>query len=146
MAIRALAVDNSNVQVLLAPGVYTTDQLSTVLDMQGASECRLLVVVGTAGITLDSSNYINLELQDSDDDTTYAAVSDAHTYKPAAGAAASGNFGKLDSMSKDNLVYKTAYKGGKRYLKVNVNFVGTHGVGTPLCVLAEKLGGGVPVA
>ena len=128
--------DNSFAQVL-APAVYNSDQLCSEIDMKGYHDLAVVVNMGNSADTLSGSVYIYLELQDSADGITYAACADADISNPITGAV-TGTFALIDAPSEDTTLFKTSYKGTKRYLKVNVNFVGTHTTGTPVSVTAIK--------
>jgi hypothetical protein len=93
--------------------------------------------MGLSADTLSGSNYIYLELQHSDTDSAYAACADADIVNPITGAT-TGTFALINDPAEDETVYFTAYKGNKRYLKVNVNFTGTHTTGIPIGITAIK--------
>jgi hypothetical protein len=133
----SLYSDNSIVQVL-KPAVISTDTLCTEIDMQGYQELLAIVHVGLSADTLNSTNKIYLELQHSDvSGSGYAACADADIINPITGAT-TGTFALIDASTEDELAYFTAYKGNKRYIKVNVNFEGTHSTGTPIGITAIK--------
>jgi hypothetical protein len=129
--------DNSIAQVL-KPAVINSDTLTSEIDMQGYQELLAIVNVGLSADTLNSTNKIYLELQHSDvSGSGYAACADADIVNAVTGAT-TGTFALIDSASEDETVYFTGYKGTKRYLKVNINFEGTHATGTPIGVTAIK--------
>ncbi len=136
--------DNSIAQGL-TPAVINSDTLSAAIDMQGYQELLAIVNVGLSADTLNSTNKIMLELQHSDTDGSYVACADADIVNPVT-ATNTGTFALIDSASEDETLYKTAYKGNKRYLKVRINFEGTHATGTPIGVTVMKgAAGAMPV-
>lgn len=138
MTMHTKLYNNTAVQQALKAAVYNSDQLCAEVDMQGYQDFMALVNVGLSADTLNGSNYILLELQHSDTSGSgYAACADADIVNPVTGAT-TGTFAKIDAAAEDELPYFTAYKGTKRYLKVNVNFVGTHSTGTPIGVQCLK--------
>ncbi len=130
--------NNNSILQVLKPAVINTDTLCTEIDMQGYQELLAIVNVGFSADTLNSTNKIYLELQHSDTSGSgYVAVPDAEIVNPITGAT-TGTFALIDDPAEDETVYFTAYKGSKRYLKVNVNFAGTHSTGTPIGITAIK--------
>lgn len=122
---------------ILTPGVYNADQTSDPVDLQGFGSSLLLVNVGAAGVTLSETNKIELEVEEADDKVSgpWTDVNPADLAKSAAGTNG-GCFAVIDNAGDDSAVYATAYRGHKRYCRVVVNFIGTHGTGTPLGVTA----------
>jgi len=122
---------------VLAPAVYDADQNSPPVALQGFGSCLRLVNVGAAGVTLSEPDKIGLEVEE-----TAAKVSGPWTDVNPADLAKSvtgtndGCFAVIDNAGDDSAVYATAYRGHKRYCRVVVNFIGTHGTGTPVGVTA----------
>ncbi len=97
--------DNVNLldeAITLAPAARTASANGTGVDLAGYESATVVVVTGT--IT-DGTHTI--EVQDSDDDSTYTAVDDGLLIgtEPAIGVA------------DDNKVYEIGYRGAKRYLR-----------------------------
>ena len=80
-----------------------------------------------------------MEVQESDDDSTYTAVADADLSDSVTGTN-TGTFAVIDDAAEDDAVYSTKYIGNKRYVKVVANLTGTHTNGTPLGCVALKGG------
>jgi hypothetical protein len=122
---------------VLAPAVYDADQNSDPVDLQGFGSCLLLVNVGAAGVTLSETDKIELEVEETDDKVSgpWTDVDPADLAKSVTGTN-DGCFAVLDNSGDDSAVYATAYRGHKRYCRVVVNFIGTHGTGTPIGVTA----------
>lgn len=95
--------------VSLSPAARTASADGTGVDLQGYEGALVLVTTGT--IT-DGTHTV--ELQESDDNSTFSAVADADLQgdEPAIGAA------------NDNTSYKLGYLGSKRYLRVAVTVAG----------------------
>ncbi len=93
----------------LAPATRTASANGAGVDLAGYDAA--VVVVSTGTIT-DGTHTI--EVQESDDDTTYTAVADADLdgTEPAIGA------------TDDNVVYELGYHGIKRYVRVAVTVSG----------------------
>lgn len=116
----------------LVPAVRTADASGTGVDTQGFKSVVVEFDVGAIGDTFDSSTtYLLLEVQHSDTDSGYAACADADLTDPVTGTN-TGTVKKLTSTSGDqNAVYRTGYRGNKRWVKGVWNVVGTHTNGTP---------------
>src|SRR5690348_2462596 len=110
----------------LAPAVRTATALSSACDLQGFESVVARVHIGTFGDVQSGSLYIEAELQESSDNSTYTAVADADLLFPSGRSAATGTAtgtfvqtkttGKADTAG----VYEVGYAGTKRYLKVNM--------------------------
>jgi hypothetical protein len=137
MAIRTRLYTDTSVEQVLKPANYTTDQLSAAANTQGYHDLMPCVNVGTSADTLSPTVYIALELQHSDDGITYVACLDSEIINPVAGLV-TGTFAKIAAAGQDAKRYITAYLGAKQYVKVNVNFVGTHANGTPISVTMNQ--------
>jgi len=101
--------NNLSVAQSLAPAARTADENGAGVDLQGFHGA--MVVVHTGAIT-DGTHTI--EVQESDDDSTYTAVADADLQgsEPAIGAA------------DDNKIYEIGYMGTKRYIRAVVTVAG----------------------
>ena len=121
---------SSNIKLVqsLAPAVRTADANGDGVDTKGFENAMICVDTGVEGITLSSSNKIEFELEHSDDDTTYT---DATSADVNGTLGANGNFLTLDANAETPQISEIEYVGGKRYVRVVVNFSGTHGTGTP---------------
>lgn len=126
----------SVVRVLDAATITADGAGDADVDLQGYNGCEMIVVVGASGDTLSGSVKISLELEESDDDTTYTDVADADIL--GATGAGSGQFALIDDPSEDDTVYSAGYIGDKRYLRLIVNVTGTHTNGTPIGACAIR--------
>jgi hypothetical protein len=126
----------------LAPAVRNATALSAKADTQGFESVVARVNVGTYGDSQSGSVFIEAELQESDDDSTYTPVADADLLFPvwqgkaARAGTATGTFFQSKTTAANDAAggYDVGYRGSKRYLKVNVRFTGTHTTGTPTSV------------
>ena len=121
------------------PVVVSADALSSVIDQAGFRDVTVLAAVGESGDTLSGSVYIELEMQESDDDSTYTACADADITNAVTGTN-TGTFALIDAAAEDDAVFASQYLGDKQYVKVNINVTGTHTNGTPIGVLAVQSG------
>ena len=112
---------------LVAP---TIDVNSSSIDLKEHDGCLFIVGVGESNDTLSGSVKIELEVETSDDDSTWADAADADISSSVTGTN-TGTFGVIDGAADDAAVYTTAYVGRERYARVVVNVTGTHTNGTP---------------
>lgn len=119
---------NVLVKATLVPAARTATATGTGVDRnEDGSMYQDALVVVTAGVITDGTHTI--EVQDSDDNTTFAAVADAYLVgtEPAIAAA------------DDNKLYEIRYTGRKRYLRVVSTVAGatTGGVAGALIILSD---------
>ena len=119
----------------IAPVVGTADANGTGIDLKGFESATIVVNTGIEGDTLSSSVKIDFKLEDSDDDSTYAAVTSGII---DATANASGIILTLDANAETPQVTVVGYTGGKRYVRVVADFTGTHTNGTPIAASVIK--------
>ncbi len=96
-------------------------------------EVGILVRVGPAVFTINGSNFLELEVEDSPDDSVFTDVADDRLTRFVA-ATNTGTFGLADDAAEDALFYHTTYKGPQRYGRVVVGFTGTVTGGIPIAV------------
>ena len=131
--------------VLTAPTVDRDGDVD--VDLKGYNSCEIVVAVGESGDTLAAGLNVSLELEESDDDSTYTDVADAQLLGATGGG--SGQFALINDPAEDDTVYRVGYVGSKRYVRLKVNVTGTHTNGIPIGAVAllgrERHTGGQPV-
>jgi hypothetical protein len=123
----------------LTPQVVTTDQDGTAVDLKGYREATFFAMVGASGDTLSGSVKIELELEDSDDNSTFADCADADLSNAVAGTN-DGCWGLIDDPAEDDTVLSVTYRGSSRYVRPVVNVTGTHSNGTPIAIIGFAVG------
>lgn len=126
---------NLKVSQILDPATLTADANSSSVDSQGFRSLMLVANIGESGDTLSSSVKIELEVEESSDNSTWTDVADADLIDAVSGTN-DGTFALIDAPAEDDSVYKVGYIGDKRYVRVVVNLTGTHTNGTPVSVSA----------
>jgi len=111
--------------------VLTADANGATCDLLGFGGVAISFNVGNSADTLSGSVEINLEVQHSDDDSTWSACADTDIIDSVTGAN-TGTLAHIDAPAEDSNVFTTQYIGGKRYVRGVVNLVGTHTNGTPI--------------
>lgn len=131
----------ATVAQIIDPAVLsgTSDVTSTAIDLAGFRDVTVAVLVGESGDSLSGSVKVELEMQESDDDSTYTACADANITNAVTGTN-TGTFGVIDAAADDDAVYVSKYLGTKQYVKVVANLTGTHTNGIPLGAIAVKSG------
>lgn len=122
----------------------TTDINCTGVDGAGYESVVHAVMVGDSGDTLSGSLMVELELEESDDDSTYTDCANASLMNPATGATGAvtgtnlGTFAVIDAPTEDSLMVFVRYVGEKRYSRVVVNKTGTHTNGIEIGAFAMR--------
>jgi len=129
--------NNISVAQSLAPAVRTADANGTGIDLQGFESATIVVDTGVEGDTLSSSVKIDFKLEDSDDNSTFAAVTSATSVTDGT-VDSSGIFLTLDDNAETPQVTSIGYVGGKRYVRVVADFTGTHSNGSPIAASVIK--------
>lgn len=134
------AVNNRQTVAGLALATRNADA-NAVFDTQGGAAFWALVQLGVEGITLSAANRVDVIVEHSDaPGSGFAAVAADDlvlpVVRPAALTApsAAGVVAVLDDNAElpDSLVF--GYVGSKRYVRVTLDFVGTHATGTPTAI------------
>ena len=125
--------NNTNTVVVVAPAVITGDTNGTGVDLQGFKSCVLSVSTGVEGDTLSSSVKFEFYLEESDDNSSFSAVTSS---KSVTGKAVDSNgvFLLLDANSETPQISTIGYIGAKRYVRVRIDATGTHSNGTPMSI------------
>ena len=125
---------------LLAPVVGNNDTEGTPatgLDTRDADSAELIALLGNSGDTLSDTVKVDLILEDSDNNTTFAAVTDANSVIVASDGVAvlpdsNGIVATIDAPAEDTRKIRVGYLGTKRYARLRFKFTGTHTNGIPI--------------
>ena len=120
---------NIKLETSLAPILKTADVNGTGIDLKGFSSAMVLVNAGAAGDTFSSTVKTNLQIEHSDDDSTYTDVT-SNTDVTGGTVDSSGTFMTIDADGEMGKTYGIGYVGGKRYIRVVIDIVGTHSNGS----------------
>ena len=115
--------------------VFTADANGTTVDTQGFESVMFVVNSGIEGDTLSGSVKFDFILQESDDDSTFTAVTSS-TSVTEGSVDGSGIFLTLDANGETPQTSQIGYIGGKRYVRVKIDATGTHSNGTPISIQA----------
>jgi len=125
---------------LLAAVAAGADVDSASVDMQGYDSLLLVANVGVEAVTISETDFIELGVEESDNDSDFTDVADAdlHYYVASVTSPAmTGVFASAVSPPDIPAVFITGYKGNKRYVRVRVEFSGTHSPdNTPISITA----------
>lgn len=139
-------VNNIKLVNLIKPIVVNNDSeggsgTTDGVDTKGYDSVVLAALFGDSGDTLSGSVYFEVKLEESDDNETFTAVTDANLVDiPAGGIAtapgAGGVIATIDAPSEDQVAVIVGYLGNKRYVRLFIDTTGTHTNGTPITTLA----------
>jgi len=129
--------NNISVVQTIAPVAGAADANGATVDLQGYESCTFVINMGIEGITLSGSNKIEIELEESTDDSTWTDVT-ASTSVIGATPDSSGVVATFDDNAETPSVATVGYIGDKRYVRAVANFSGTHGTATPYSVTAIR--------
>lgn len=126
----------------IGPVSLSTDNTPAAIDLAGYDGVEIVAGLGIAGVTLSGTDHIVFELSHSDDNVIYSAVTDDDILGAEDSVVeGTSNYGVLkdfDAPHAAATTHRWGYVGAKRFLKLLVNFIGTHGSATP--VFAAVLG------
>ena len=122
---------------LLVPAVRNADTNSTAVDTDGFQSVTLVAHVGASADTLNSTNKIEIEIEESDDNSDFTNVANANLTNYVTGTNV-GTVAVVNSNATASTLYKVGYKGTKRYVRLVYNFSGTHSTGTVTAASATK--------
>ena len=134
--------DLVDVSQVVDAATITSDTNGASVDLLGYEGVMFLACVGESGDTLSGSVKIELEVEESDDDSTFDDAEDADLTSSVSGTN-NGTFAVIDAAAEDDAVYTTSYRGDntkKRYVRPVINLTGTHTNGTPIGILAVRFG------
>ena len=117
--------------------VVTEDADGASVDMQEYKEVAFYATVGASGDTLSGSLKFDIGLEHSDDNSTFAACTDAQVLGSVA-SGSTGVFAIVDGATDDEKVYVAQYRGTKRYVRASITAAGTHTNGTPIAITALR--------
>lgn len=123
--------NNLKTVVTRKPGTAaaTADFNGTAVDTLGFEGVEVFVYMAASGDTLSGSVYTTLELEESNDNTTFTDVAEVDMIGAIDGTT-TGAFAVIDDPAEDDALFRVGYVGNKRYVRVVVNVTGTHTNGT----------------
>ena len=131
--------NTSKVTVGLTPAVVTADANGASADLQLYDGCMILFDIGDSGDTLSGTVYIECEVEESADDSTFTDVADTDLVSYVAGTN-DGCVAYIDAPTEDQTVVVACYIGSKRYVRGVLNVTGTHSTGTPMGIVNVRSG------
>lgn len=131
--------NNMKYDQVVDPVLIKADADGASVDLLGYKGVTFLALVGESGDTLSGTVYVELEVEDSADDSTFADCADTLITNEVAGNN-DGTFAKIDAAAEDDDVFATTYTGPKRYVRPVINVSGTHTNGIPIGIVAVRFG------
>lgn len=128
-------ISNISVTKALANAVRTADANGVTVDTQGYGSCVFSANVGASGDTLSGSVKAELELEHSDDGSSWSDCANADLSTAVTGTNL-GTWAVIDDPAEDDVEVTVAYVGSKRYARAVLNLTGTHTNGIPVSIVA----------
>lgn len=124
---------NFDAAQILAPNTYSADTTTGAVDTQGYEAVTFLVNIAAVGDTAGGA-YFDCEVQESDTTTDgdFTAVAAASLSDTAVSGVKTNVFAHIDGLSDGSQIYTVGYLGTKRYVRLKLDFSGTHSTGTKL--------------
>lgn len=132
-------INNMKVDQVIDPVVLTGDADGASVDMKEYARCTFIALIGESGDTLGSGVRLEMEVEESDDNSSFSDAPDADVINYVAGAN-DGCFAVIDAAAEDDAYAICTYRGDKRYVRPVANIVGTHSNGIPVGVIAIRHG------
>ena len=135
--------NNLKAKMLLAPDTITGDTDSASLDLLGYDSVELIVMFGDAANALSGSVYWTVAVEESDDDSTFTAVTTATDLlfganpNVATPAATTGVIATLDADDDEDKLLRVGYVGSKRYIRITLDETGDSG-DADFCVIGLR--------
>jgi hypothetical protein len=139
-------VNNVKIVSQILPLVMNNDteggSASAGINLKGFDSVIMAALIGDSGDNTGSAGLsIKVVIEDSADDVTYAAVTNAdYVLLPTSGNAAApdgnGVIYTNDGASEDQKTVVVGYVGPKQYVRLRLDFTGTHTNGTPAAIFA----------
>ena len=117
--------------------VKAADTNATGIDTKGFNSSMAIVNVGAPGITFSGTHKVDIILEDSSDNSTFAAVTN-NNYVTGGTVGSTGIWQTIDANGDCNAAYGIGYVGPERYYRVVLDFSGTHGTGTVFGVVGAQ--------
>ncbi len=124
---------NVDVAVSLAPAVRSANADGSSVDLRGSDSAMIIVNVGAEGVTLSSSVWIEVELEESDDGSLWAAVDGSDIQ-----GADSGTLARYDSSAELPAIARFGYLGTARYIRAVWKKSGAQATGTAGSVVVVR--------
>jgi len=108
--------------------------------MKGFRSCLFVIAIGASADTLSGTNKIGLVLEDSADNSTFAAVTDADVVDGNVEDMTAGLFYEVDADADASKFILVSYRGTGNFVRVALDFSGTHATGTPINIVGLATG------
>ncbi len=126
----------------------TTDIDGSSIDMAEYGDATIMAAIGVSLDTLSGSVMVEMELEHSDDDSSWSdcADTDIEVLSVATGAVQTTPSGTnpatwavVDGAADDDAMFAVRYIGDKRYIRPVANKTGTHTNGIPVSAFAMRI-------
>lgn len=130
-------ISNLGASQAIGPATLASDTTSAAIDLAGFDSAMIALSVGVGGITFDETNKVEFKVTHcATSDGTFEAVTQNHI--EGATVSTGGIVKALTAAHAAASFTKVGYVGGRRFVKIQADFSGTHGTGTPISVTVLK--------
>lgn len=113
-------------------GKTTSNGTGVGADLVGFEGALMLAHVGQSGDTLSGSVYMTVKFQESD------VLGSGYVDIAAADLIGGANAVAIDAAAEDEVIVQRSYIGAKQFVRVLIEFTGTHTNGTPISAVIIK--------
>ena len=135
--------DNCSFASAVAPVVAGTagDADGTTVDLLNYRYCTFVAQSGAEGDTFGAAVYFEFQVEESDDNSTWANVADADLSTTVSSTSTdTGVFALINADGETPAIHTTTYLGSSRYVRFVLLTGGTHTNGTPVNAISIKHG------
>ena len=134
-----LTINNVKIEQALVPNTYSADTVTGAIDTQGYEAISFVVNTGAFSDTAGGA-YFDMEVQHSDDTVAgnFTAVAASNLSSTVVSGAKTNVFAHIDDTLDGGQAYSVGYLGGKRYVRLSLDFNGTHSTGTKIAASSIK--------
>lgn len=119
-------------KMVLAPATFSATAATASVDTKDLNSLAFVLSVGT--FAFDGTNYLTVNMQESDDNSTWADVGSAGVYEGTAPAVLVLN----NQATQESMSHMVEYRGGKRYARLNIVESGTVSVALSVAAISHK--------
>lgn len=125
-------------QFLIPPAVYAADTTRLAVDLAGFGGALIALAIGAGGITFSGTNKIEFRLHHGDTDVVNDHVAVVQADVAGVTIAAGGIIRALEAAHAAASISELSYMGARRFISLQADFSGTHGVGTPVSAVVLR--------
>lgn len=107
------------------------------IDTKGYESAVAVAAIGVSGDTLSGAVKIDVVAEESDDNLSFTPITTASQIQGAT-PDSNGIVATIDDAAEDDVIVKIGFLNFKRYVRLRLDFTGTHTNGTPIAMLGLR--------